>query len=142
MPDKVLDHAVDSKQAGLAFFDQAMVLLEKLRHTQTDVIQKAAELCAERISCGGRKAPSRADFQPSDHSCPDRLIGPSPEDQRGDTGPHAYGCGARATMVNDRAASGKDGRIVHWAHDFYVVALWCAVEIACSGANQRSFAQL
>src|SRR5215475_16200039 len=41
------------KQAGLAFFDQAMVLLQKLRETQLEVIQKAAELCAERISRGG-----------------------------------------------------------------------------------------
>lgn len=53
MPDKVLDHVVGSKQAGLAFFDQAMVLLENLRRTQADFIQKAAELCAERISRGG-----------------------------------------------------------------------------------------
>ncbi|MGA7168914.1 MAG: SIS domain-containing protein, partial [Candidatus Sulfotelmatobacter sp.] len=53
MPDKLLDHVVSSKQAGLAFFDQAMILLEKLRRTQADVIQKAAELCAERISLGG-----------------------------------------------------------------------------------------
>ena len=30
-----------------------MVLLEELRRTQADVIQKAAELCAERISRGG-----------------------------------------------------------------------------------------
>ena len=53
MPDKVLDHAVSSKQAGLAFFEQAMALLENLRRTQADIIQKAAELCAERISRGG-----------------------------------------------------------------------------------------
>jgi uncharacterized phosphosugar-binding protein len=51
--DKVLDHVVGSKQAGLAFFDQAMILLENLRRTQADVIQKAADLCAERISRGG-----------------------------------------------------------------------------------------
>lgn len=44
---------VDAKQAGLAFFDQAMVLLQQLRRTQADVIQKAAELCAERIARGG-----------------------------------------------------------------------------------------
>jgi len=44
---------VGSKQAGLAFFDQAMVLLEQLRRTQAGVIQEAAELCAERISRGG-----------------------------------------------------------------------------------------
>src|SRR5246127_5394657 len=45
--------ATDSKQAGLAFFDQAMVLLQRLRETQAEVIQEAAELCAERISRGG-----------------------------------------------------------------------------------------
>jgi uncharacterized phosphosugar-binding protein len=45
--------ATDSKQAGLAFFDRAMVLLQQLRETQAEVIQKAAELCAERISRGG-----------------------------------------------------------------------------------------
>jgi uncharacterized phosphosugar-binding protein len=44
---------VNSKQAGLAFFDQAMALLENLRRTQADNIQKAADLCAERIACGG-----------------------------------------------------------------------------------------
>ena len=42
-----------SRQASLDFFDQAMTLLKKLRHTQTDVIQKAADLCAERIASGG-----------------------------------------------------------------------------------------
>ncbi|HET6175573.1 MAG TPA: SIS domain-containing protein [Candidatus Sulfotelmatobacter sp.] len=41
------------RQAGLAFFDQAMNLLNELRETQSDVIQKAAALCAERIARGG-----------------------------------------------------------------------------------------
>ncbi len=41
------------KQAGSAFYDHAMKLLQELKHTQADVIQKAAELCAERISRGG-----------------------------------------------------------------------------------------
>ena len=51
---KVPSHPVlGSKQAGLAFFDQAIALLEKLRSTQAGVIQAAAELCAERISRGG-----------------------------------------------------------------------------------------
>lgn len=45
--------ATNSKKAGLAFFDKAMVQLQKLRDTQAEVIQKAAELCAERISRGG-----------------------------------------------------------------------------------------
>jgi uncharacterized phosphosugar-binding protein len=54
VPNKVLDHVVGSKQAGLAFFDQAMVLLEEsATHASRHVIQKAAELCAERISRGG-----------------------------------------------------------------------------------------
>ena len=42
-----------SKQAGLAFYDHAMSLLRDLKNTQSEVIQKAAELCAERIACGG-----------------------------------------------------------------------------------------
>ena len=41
------------KQAGLAFFDHAMNLLQELKSTQSEVIQKAAELCAERIASGG-----------------------------------------------------------------------------------------
>ena len=41
------------KQAGLAFYDQAMNLLQELKRTQADVIQKAAELCADRIARGG-----------------------------------------------------------------------------------------
>ena len=42
-----------SKPAGLAFYDHAMNLLQELRSTQSEVIQKAAELCAERIASGG-----------------------------------------------------------------------------------------
>ena len=42
-----------SKAAGLAFFDQAMHLLNKLKTVQSGVIQKAAELCADRIAKGG-----------------------------------------------------------------------------------------
>ena len=42
-----------SKQAGLAFYDHAINLLQELKNTQADVIQKAAELCAERIANGG-----------------------------------------------------------------------------------------
>ena len=41
------------KQAGLAFCDQAMNLLQELKRTQANVIQRAAELCADRISRGG-----------------------------------------------------------------------------------------
>jgi uncharacterized phosphosugar-binding protein len=42
-----------SKQAGLAFFDETIRLLQELRRTQADVIQRAAELCADRIIRGG-----------------------------------------------------------------------------------------
>jgi uncharacterized phosphosugar-binding protein len=42
-----------SKPAGLAFFDKALSLLNQLRNTQSEVIQKAAELCADRIAKGG-----------------------------------------------------------------------------------------
>jgi len=41
------------KQAGLAFYENAMNLLQELKRTQADVIQRAAELCADRISRGG-----------------------------------------------------------------------------------------
>jgi uncharacterized phosphosugar-binding protein len=54
VPKQASSHPLaGSNQAGLAFFDQAMALLEELRRTQADVIQKAAELCAERIARGG-----------------------------------------------------------------------------------------
>jgi len=52
----VSDRAVTKtvgKQAGLAFYDHAMNLLHELKNTQSDIIQKAAELCAERIASGG-----------------------------------------------------------------------------------------
>jgi len=52
----VSDHALNktvSKQAGLAFYDHVMNLLEELKSTQSEVIQRAAELCAERIASGG-----------------------------------------------------------------------------------------
>jgi uncharacterized phosphosugar-binding protein len=39
--------------ASLTFFDRAMLLLEKLKDTQSDAIQKGADLCADRISRGG-----------------------------------------------------------------------------------------
>src|SRR2546421_3470360 len=52
--DPALDNTVPgSKPAGLAFFDQAISLLQELKRTQADVIQKAAELCSDRISRGG-----------------------------------------------------------------------------------------
>jgi uncharacterized phosphosugar-binding protein len=42
-----------AKQASLAFYEQAINLLQELKRTQADVIQKAAELCADRIARGG-----------------------------------------------------------------------------------------
>ena len=39
--------------AGLAFFDQAVNLLHELKKTQSAVIEKAADLCADRIAKGG-----------------------------------------------------------------------------------------
>ena len=39
--------------ASLTFFERAMNALQDLRTTQSDVIQKAAELCADRIARGG-----------------------------------------------------------------------------------------
>jgi uncharacterized phosphosugar-binding protein len=50
--DSSLDKTV-SKQASLLFYDLAMNLLNDLKNTQSEVIQKAAELCAERIAGGG-----------------------------------------------------------------------------------------
>jgi uncharacterized phosphosugar-binding protein len=52
--DPVLNSTVPgAKQAGVAFFEQAINLLQDLKRTQADVIQKAAELCADRITRGG-----------------------------------------------------------------------------------------
>jgi uncharacterized phosphosugar-binding protein len=42
-----------AKQASSAFFDETMSLLQELKRTQLGVIQRAAELCADRIACGG-----------------------------------------------------------------------------------------
>jgi uncharacterized phosphosugar-binding protein len=50
--DTALNKTV-SKPASLAFFDQAINLLQELKSTQSEAIQKAAELCAERIASGG-----------------------------------------------------------------------------------------
>lgn len=41
------------KQAGSAFFDETLGLLRELKRTQADVIQQAAELCADRIASNG-----------------------------------------------------------------------------------------
>ena len=42
-----------TRQAGSAFYEQAMNLLQQLKNTQAEVIQKASELCADRIANGG-----------------------------------------------------------------------------------------
>ncbi|HEY8551586.1 MAG TPA: SIS domain-containing protein [Vicinamibacterales bacterium] len=39
--------------AHLTYFDRTMALLQRLRETQADAVDAAAELCAERISRGG-----------------------------------------------------------------------------------------
>ena len=53
MSDSAPTSTVPSKQACLAFYDHAMNLLQELKRTQTEVIQKAAELCADAIARGG-----------------------------------------------------------------------------------------
>ncbi len=45
--------AGNANGASLSFFERAMNALQDLRTTQSDVIQKAAELCADRIARGG-----------------------------------------------------------------------------------------
>jgi uncharacterized phosphosugar-binding protein len=45
--------AGSAKQASLTFFERAMEALQTLKSTQAEVIQKAADLCAERIARGG-----------------------------------------------------------------------------------------
>jgi uncharacterized phosphosugar-binding protein len=53
LPKKAVHPVPAPKKASLAFFDQAMTLLQELRRTQADAIQKAGELCGERIARGG-----------------------------------------------------------------------------------------
>lgn len=54
MPDSASSTSADAgNQAGSAFFDKTIRLLQELRRTQGDVIQQAAELCADRIIRGG-----------------------------------------------------------------------------------------
>jgi uncharacterized phosphosugar-binding protein len=43
----------NAKLAASSFFDRSLALLQQLKLTQDEVIQKAAELCAERIARGG-----------------------------------------------------------------------------------------
>jgi uncharacterized phosphosugar-binding protein len=51
--DSAPSSTVPGKRAGLAFFDRALNLLLDLKRTQADVIQKASEVCADRIARGG-----------------------------------------------------------------------------------------
>src|SRR5438445_11809422 len=56
MPKKQADERAPSRgepTAASSFFDQAMQLLERLKRTQADVIQQAADLCTDRIASGG-----------------------------------------------------------------------------------------
>ena len=53
MPDPARNDTLSEKQASAAFFDQTMGLLRELQRTQSEVIQQAAELCADRIALGG-----------------------------------------------------------------------------------------
>jgi uncharacterized phosphosugar-binding protein len=43
----------EGPQAASQYFDRTMALLEKLKQTQSDVIQQAADLCIDRIAQGG-----------------------------------------------------------------------------------------
>jgi uncharacterized phosphosugar-binding protein len=53
VPDPARNSTISDKQASAAFFDQTMALLRELHRTQSEVIQQAAELCADRIALGG-----------------------------------------------------------------------------------------
>lgn len=53
MPNPARDNPIPSKQAGSTFFDETMGLLRELQRTQAEPIQRAAELCADRIIRGG-----------------------------------------------------------------------------------------
>lgn len=54
MSEQAPSKTLGGKQpAGITFFEQAMGLLHELKRTQAEVIQKSAELCADRIARGG-----------------------------------------------------------------------------------------
>ena len=82
-----------------------------------------AEVRDQRFPGDGRQALGGADLHSCDLCRPYRLIGHVPEDQHGDSGSQACSRGARATVVDDRATDGKDGRIVHRADKFHVVRM-------------------
>jgi hypothetical protein len=107
-----------------------------------DVLRRedAAEVPDRRFLGGNREAPGGANFEPFDLSRPDRLIGPVPEDQRGDSGSHACSRGAGATVVDDGTAGRKDGRVANRTHNLYVVELLDVGKVIRARANQRSLA--
>src|SRR5437899_2354842 len=56
MPKKQADERAPSRgepTAASSFFDQAKQLLERLKRTEADVIQQAADLCSDLIAQGG-----------------------------------------------------------------------------------------
>ena len=75
----------------------------------------------QRFLGGVGEAPSKADFQFADRSCPQRLIDRDRKDQRRGSGPDARERGAGPPVVDDSAADGKDGRVVYRAHNLNVV---------------------
>jgi hypothetical protein len=105
-------------------------------------VDDPAQVCDRRFPASGRKAPPRANLQSFDASCLDRLIGRHPKDQHGDSGAQARGYGAHATVVHDRAAGRKDGRVIHCVHHLEVVGMGDLTEVSPAGADQRPPAQL
>src|ERR1700691_2735181 len=91
--------------------------------------EDGAQVRDQRFPASGRKAPGGAHLQSFDRSSPERLIGPRPEDQLGDSGPQAYGGGSRATVVGDRAAGRKGRREIHRVHHLDVLEMGKAAEV-------------
>ena len=85
--------------------------------------EDGAQVRDQRFPGSARKATGGAHLQSFDRSSPERLIAQHPEDQRGNSGAQARGRGARATVVHDRAAGRKDGRVVHRAHHLDVLEM-------------------
>jgi hypothetical protein len=83
--------------------------------------------------------PRGTDFQAFDGRCPGRLIKPGAADQCGDSGPKACGRGAGSAMVDDCAACGKDGRVIHRFHNLDVFGMRDLGAVIRAHANQRSF---
>ena len=127
--------AVVTLSAGLVI----RVAISRARATYSGARMRA-EVRDQRFPGGAREAPGGTDFEPFDRSCPESADRTRPKDQRGDSGSQACGRGARATVVDDRAAGGKDGRVVHRAHHLHVVEMWDVGEVGRAGANQGSLA--